>query len=354
MTKIWCIFVKKRDGEKLRRWLIQNSLLDTNVKIQSEDDWVILPIERELGESERKELDKTFKNLRVEYQEREWTITQKKKDLFSALKSSIPDKLHEFIPKSFDTIGQLVILEIPEEIADFGKLIGQTILDMNPSIFSVFKKVEPISGEFRLRNVELLAGVSKSETVYKENKCVFELDIKKVYFSPRLVTEHERVCSLVKKSEAVLDLFAGIGPFSILIAKQKKVPVVAVDINPDAIYYLKKNISLNKVEKLVQAMEGDAREVIKTLLGRKFDRIIMNLPSKASEFLDIALEALTEGGIIHFYEFTSESDYPEKAIRDLKNQIERYNREVEEILNIRKVRAYAPHMWHIGIDFSVQ
>jgi tRNA (guanine37-N1)-methyltransferase len=354
MTELWCIFVKKRDGERLRRWLIQNSLLVTNVKIQSEDDWIIFPIERELIEKERKELEKTFKNLRVEYQDRDWAITQKRKDLFSELKSSIPEKLHKYIPKSFDTIGQLVILEIPEEIGDFGNLIGQTILDINPSISSVFKKLEPISGEFRLRNVELLAGVNKSETIYKENKCVFELDIKKVYFSPRLVTEHERVCSLVKRGESILDLFAGIGPFSILIAKTKKTPVVAVDINPDAIYYLKKNILLNKVEKFVYPVEGDAREVIKTIPEQKFDRIIMNLPSKASEFLDIALDALTEGGIIHFYEFTSESDYPEKAIGDLKNQLKKYNRTVKEIVNIRKVRAYAPYMWHIGIDFSVQ
>ena len=354
MTELWCIFVKKREGEKLRRWLIQNSLLVTNVKIQSEDDGVIFPIERELIEEEKKELKKTFKNLRVEYQDRDWTIIQKRKDLFSMLKSSIPEKLHEFIPKSFDTIGQLVILEIPEEIAEFENLIGKTILDIHPSITSVFKKMEPISGEFRLRNVELLVGINKSETVYKENKCEFELDIKKVYFSPRLVTEHERVCSLVKKSEIILDMFAGIGPFSILIAKQKKVPVYAVDINPDAIYYLKKNVILNKVEKFVHPVEGDAREVIKSIPDQKFDRIIMNLPSKASEFLDIALVALTEGGIVHFYEFTSESDYPEKAIRDLESEIEKCNRTIKEILNIRKVRAYAPYMWHIGIDFSVQ
>jgi tRNA (guanine37-N1)-methyltransferase len=354
MTESWCAFVKRRNGEKLRRWLIKNGLLDTGVKVQSENDWLIFPLKRELNEEEESELIQSLENIRFERRSIELNVIKKPKDLFSALGNSIPEKLHEFIPRSFDTVGDIVIIEIPEEIIEFERLIGKTILDMHPSLISVFKKTEPITGEFRLRNVELLAGINKTETIYRENKCKFELDIKKVYFSPRLVTEHARVCSLVKKSEKVLDMFTGIGPFSILIAKQKQAQIYAVDINPDAIYYLKKNIVLNKVENFISPLEGDIREVINQISEQRFDRIIMNLPSKASEFLDVALKVLNSEGVIHFYEFVSESDFPEKSLSNLRSKIEQNDRVINEILQIRKVRPYAPYIWHVGIDFTVQ
>ena len=354
MIESWCALIIRRDGEKLRRWLIGNQLLDTKLRVQSEEDWLIFPLLRRLNEEEENELMEFFKNFRVERRNIELNLIKKPKDLFSALKDVIPEKLYEFIPRSFDTIGDLVILEIPEEITGFGQLIGETILTMHPALVSVFKEMEPITGEFRLRNVEPLAGINKTETVYKENKCKFELDIKKVYFSPRLVTEHARVCALVKKNEIILDMFTGIGPFSILIAKQKQTQVYAVDINPDAIYYLKRNIILNKVENFVTPLEGDIREVINQIPDQTFDRIIMNLPSKASEFLDIALQALKKGGIIHYYEFASDSDIPEKVLDNLRSKAEQNDRVIDEILQIRKVRPYAPYIWHIGIDFSVQ
>jgi tRNA (guanine37-N1)-methyltransferase len=169
-----------------------------------------------------------------------------------------------------------------------------------------------------------------------------------------LVTEHARVCSAVKKGEIILDMFAGIGPFSILIAKQKQTQVYAVDINPDAIYYLKKNIILNKVENFVFPLEGDIREVLNQIQDQRFDRIIMNLPSKASEFLDVALNFLNSQGTIHYYEFVPELDFPEKVLSNLRNRIEQNDRIVNEFLQIRKVRPYAPYIWHVGIDFTVQ
>jgi len=349
-----CAFIKRCHGEQLRRWLIKKGLLNTNLKIRLEEDWIIFPLKRELNEGEKSELLQSFENIQFEQCNIESTVIKRSKDLLSVLKDYIPEKLHKFIPRSFDIIGDLVIIEIPEEITEFERLIGETILDMHPSLVSVFKKLEPISGEFRLRNVTLLAGINKTETLHKENKCKFELDIKKVYFSPRLVTEHARVCSLVKKDETILDMFAGIGPFSILIAKQKQIQVYAIDINPDAIYYLKRNIDLNKVGNFVYPLQGDIREVINQLHDHKFDRIIMNLPSKASEFLDVALEVLNRGGVIHYYEFISELNFPEMVLNNLRNKIEQNNRTLNEILQIRKVRPYAPYIWHVGIDFTVQ
>jgi tRNA (guanine37-N1)-methyltransferase len=353
MSEYWSIRIEKKDGEKLRQWLLNNSLLNLDVKIRTEDNWILFPLIRELVESEIIDLEKILRNFRFERVMMELREEKRPKGLITALKPVIPQKLHNYIPKSFDTIGNLVVIEIPDEMHKYKEVIGKTILDLNPSLRSVFKKIEPVKGDYRLRNVEFITGVNKTETLHKENKCIYELDIKKVYFSPRLATEHERVCSLVNNKEVVLDMFAGIGPFSILIAKRKQVKVFAVDINPTAVYYLKKNIVLNKVEGYVTALEGDVREVLKRTSEQKFNRIIMNLPSKSSEFLDIAINVLEDNGTIHYYQFVSESDYPTKLLDDLRVQIESYGRKIKDKPYIRKVRAYAPYIWQVGVDIKV-
>ncbi len=354
MTISWVSLVKKKDGEKLRQLLLKNSLLNHELKIQSEGDWLIFPLMRELEETEKQSLRNSFKDIRFEQQILEQKESRKFKDLFSALHSLIPENLHIFIPTSFDTIGNLVVIEIPEELQPFERLIGQTILELHPSIASVFKKLEPISGEFRLRNVQLLAGINKTQTIHKEYNCRYELDIEKVYFSPRLSTEHARVCSLTQQNEVILDMFAGIGPFSILIAKRKHVRVYAVDLNPAAIFYLKRNIVLNKVEEFITTFEGDVKEVAKTHFNQRFNRIIMNLPSKSAEFLDIATQFVANDGIIHYYQFCRESDYPTQVTNTITDLIETQGHRIKDMLNIRKVRAYAPHIWHIGVDILLE
>jgi len=353
MNSTWCVLVQKKEGEKLRQWLITKSLLDRNLKIESDNEWLIFPIIRELDASEHSILLNLLENVRFERRKMQNRDLKKPGDLFSAIKQSIPEKLHSYIPKSFDIIGKLVILEIPEELEKFQNFIGQTLLNLHPSLSSVFKKLEPIKGEYRLRHHELIAGEDNSITIHKENNCMYELDIQKVYFSPRLATEHVRVNSQVDKDELILDMFTGIGPFSILIAKEKQAHVFAVDINPDAIYYLKRNIISNKVEGYVTPLEDNVKEAFKNKNNRRFDRIIMNLPSKSAEFLDTACKVLKEGGVIHFYQFAPESDIPGQVTKKIQYFIEREGRKIEEIKELRKVRPYAPHIWQIGVDILI-
>ncbi|MFX1295903.1 MAG: class I SAM-dependent methyltransferase family protein [Promethearchaeota archaeon] len=349
-----CILVERQNGEKLHQWLINNVLLNRSIKICSENNWLVFPIIRNLKENEIEYLKKKIPIIRFEKRMMELKKIKKPKDLFMALKSLIPKNLHNLIPKSFDIIGKLVIIEISEELKEYEEVIGKKILTLHPSLSSVFKKVESVQGEFRLRDVYLIAGDKNTETIHKENKCNYELDIKKVYFSPRLATEHDRVSALVQKDEIILDMFAGIGPFSILIAKRKQAQVWAVDINPAATYYLNRNIILNKVDNFIRVFKGDAREVLKKMPKQNFNRIIMNLPSKSSEFIDITTQVLKKDSIIHYYQFVSESDYPVKFLEDLKKIFQRYGRSIKEILNIRKVRAYAPYIWQIGVDILVK
>ncbi|MHA1264228.1 MAG: class I SAM-dependent methyltransferase [Candidatus Helarchaeota archaeon] len=353
MSYAECIIIQRTLGETLRQWLIKNTLLNRNFRILADKDSLIFPLVRKLTPNEKQTLRSLFLNIRFEQRELIPTVPKKPIDLFSAIKPKIPVKLHKFIPKSFDIIGNLILIEIPKELEPYERTIGTTLIDLHPSIRGVFKKAEAIKGEFRLRNIKHIAGDTNSITIHRENKCVYELDIKKVYFSPRLATEHLRICGKVLSGEKVLDMFAGVGPFSILIAKRKKVNVCAIDINPNAVYFLKRNIKRNKVEEFITVREGDARNVLKGV-DNTFHRIIMNLPMKASQFLDIACQVLKPNGIIHFYQFAEETEIPKMTVKKLSRLIERNNRKIKKMLEIRKVRAYAPYIWQIGVDICVK
>ena len=136
-----------------------------------------------------------------------------------------------------------------------------------------------------------------------------------VYKRQRLATERRRLSQQVADKEIIVDMFTGIGPFSISIAKEHTVKIYAIDINPDAYKYLKENIKLNKPEGTVIPLLGDVKEVLKGL-NIKSDRIIMNLPGTAWSFLDIAIKSLKSGGVLHYYEFASEFQIPIDKIID--------------------------------------
>jgi len=151
-------------------------------------------------------------------------------------------------------------------------------------------------------------------------------------------------------------MFAGVGPFSILIAKKcANVKIYAIDVNPDAVHYLKKNIKANNVEAKVTSILGDARRIIKEELKAAANRIIMNLPEKAMEYVDIACEALQkEGGIIHYYEFTSAPNPLEAAKNRFNEVMKQTSRSLEKILSARIVRATAPYTWQVVVDAEIR
>ena len=158
-----------------------------------------------------------------------------------------------------------------------------------------------------------------------------------------------------KEGETVIDLFAGIGPFAIPIAKKHQdVKVYAIDANPQAIEYLKKNARLNKVLGRIHFILGDAEQVVNSKLTGIADRVIMNLPEKAIEFVDAACNALKPvGGIIHFYSFTSASDSLEKVKRNFAATVEKTGRGAVEILYARTVRETAPHEFQVVLDVKI-
>jgi tRNA (guanine37-N1)-methyltransferase len=219
----------------------------------------------------------------------------------------------------------------------------------------VLTKAGAVSGTYRLRGFEVIAGENKTATVHKEYGCKYHVDIAKAYFSPRLSQEHNRVASLVKKSETVVDLFAGVGPFSVLIAKNNaEAKVHAVDINPEAIELLERNIRLNRVENRVIPIEGDARRTVEERLMGIADRVIMNLPEKAFEFVYTACKAIKPaGGTVHYYAFIRLPDSLENAQLRFSKAVEKAGRKMDAFLSAKIIRETAPYEWQVVLDARI-
>ncbi len=339
--------VPKKIANEVRKVLIEKSLMNLNLKIKPESDFVFIPLDEKLhDESNLIEImtDSGFHGFETVDTEFE-SLKRAPRSMTEYLKDKLNEKEIEDLKKSFDIIGDVVILEIPEELQQHKKIIGEAALKFTKRK-AVYMKSSAIKGVIRTREMEHLAGEDVSETIHQEYGCRLLMDVKNVYFSPRLATERRRVADRTVNGEIVLDMFAGVGPFSILIAREKSVKIYAVDINPSAYDYLKRNIELNKVQNKVIPLLGDVADMV-SQEKIKADRIIMNLPGTACEFLGVAMDAIKEGGVIHYYEFSSDYDTAIKRLEDAANP-----RKVE-ILEKRKVKSRSPGQWHIVVDARV-
>lgn len=266
----------------------------------------------------------------------------KPKNLKDALSGKISDGEIKTITKSFDTVGSIAIIEVPEEHEKSKFLLANAIMAVNKSIKTVLMKRGERDGEFRLRDYEHLAGEKTFETLHKEHGCTFVVDVRKAYFSPRESTERQRIANAVSKDERVLVMFAGIGPFAVVIAKKARASVTAVEINPDAVRLMEENIRMNKTS--ITAILGDVSDVCKGMVA---DRILMPLPKHAVKFLDLAVSCIAKNGVIHFYTVSGEDT--KKAEMEVTEAAERAGKRVK-ILAVQKVLPYSPRVWKICID----
>ncbi|MDE1724820.1 MAG: class I SAM-dependent methyltransferase family protein [Thaumarchaeota archaeon] len=202
---------------------------------------------------------------------------------------------------AFDQIGNIIILRVPDSLLPKRKTIGEVLLDKVKTAKSVYYQSSPVEGDYRIRRLELLAGEDNTITEYKEHGCRFKVDVEKTFFSPRLATERQRIADLIKDGETVINMFGGVGMFSIVAAKKKKCHVYNIDINPDAARLCSENISLNKLKGTVQSIEGDAAKVVKDRLQDTGDRVLMLLPERSDEFLDHAIMSAKKKSVIHYY-----------------------------------------------------
>jgi len=317
-----CVRVERERGEETRRRLADAELLAAEFEIEVEDGYLYLPV------TDAGAVPDDVEVVSRAVGERDTPDT--------------PAELLGFEP-TYERLGDIVILD--EEDPATAREIADAVMDSDIPAKTVVNRASKVKGELRVRDWEVLVGEG-TETVHREYGCEYLLDVAEVYFSPRLATERHRVAEQVTADERAFDMFAGVGPFVVPFAK-RGAEVVGVDLNEKAVEYLRENARRNDVEDSVTAIRGDVREVAPDYEDWA-DRVVMNLPHSADEFLDSAVELAGDDCVLHYYDIQHEDDPfgpGEEAIRaaaDPDYEVEVETRHV--------VRSYAPHELNVCLD----
>ena len=266
--------------------------------------------------------------------------------------SAIAKNLKIGLPRSINIVGDIITINtIPSEYIALRRVIGD-VLRRHLGYRGVFLKRRKTSGTKRIAVWERLAGWGDTFTIHKESGCLFCLDISRVFFNPRLGAERLRILSQVRDGETIIDMFAGVGPFSILLSKYRRVRVYAIDINKYAIHYMTINSTLNKTP--IDIIHGDAKEAIYRI-HTKADRIIMNYPEGAINFIGYAIEKLRDEGFIHVYMFVDGKNIKlttRKIIADKIAELGYRPRTVN--INTYRVGEVAPYRYLVCADVYVR
>lgn len=302
MVEQWSIRVPAQRGEELRRRLLDEGVLDLSLKVRREGSALILPI---TGSREGAELSD-----------------------FELLPGRLVLPRHELV-------GGIAIMQ------DRDPEGAMKILGSRPSIHTVVYAAGEVSGAFRTREYEILAGKPTTRTEVIEYGHRFTVDLSAAYFSARLSSERQRIHEGMGKNETVLDMFAGVGPFAISLADRAAF-IVASDINPDAVRWMLVNLAQNRIKNVLPVL-ADAHH-LPACIPWRFDRIIMNLPLSGTGFLPDAFQLCRTGGIIHFYSLVSTEHEHNDSISGMGGVV----------IDERVVRSYSPAQWHAVYDIRVR
>ena len=258
---------------------------------------------------------------------------------------------------SYDIIGGIAIFRLPQASRKNAQNIAKAIMSVHTNVKTVLAQVSPVAGDFRLRRLVHVAGENRTSTIHRESGCLFSVDVERCYFSQRLYHERSCIARLIKPNETVVNMFAGVGCFSIVIAKHvNTAKVFSIDVNPAAFQFMRENIRLNRVYGKVIPLLGDSKAIIERRLQHVADRVLMPLPEKAFEYLPSAISALkTSGGWLHYYDF----EHAEKT----ENPAEKTKLKVTEklsSLNVafgfpfsRVVRTTGPNWYQVVLDMQI-
>jgi tRNA (guanine37-N1)-methyltransferase len=319
-----CVAVERERGEAVRERLADADILDGDHQIAVDGDTIYIPV------TDPAAVPAEFADTIVE---REAAERERPKT---------PAAILGYEP-SLERLGDIVIVD--EDDDERAREIAAAVMASDVPCATVLNRASPIEGELRVRRWDVLAG-DGTETVHREYGHEFALDVAEVYFSPRLATERHRVNEQVAPEEAVVDMFAGVGPYAIPMAA-RGAEVVACDLNETAIEYLRANAERNGVADRVTAIAGDVRETTEAYADTA-DRLVMNLPHSADEFLDTAVALAGDDCVVHFYDIQHEDDPFGPGRRAIEAAAgDEYDVTVE---TERVVKSYAPHEYNVCLD----
>ena len=260
------------------------------------------------------------------------------------------------LPRGFQTVGDVVIIKLNPLLLEKKILIAEKYLDLLPRIKSVYLNSGRVKGQFRTpEKIEFLVGVDNPIVKHKEHGIVYKFDFTKIMFSMGNLSERRFLATLVKESEVIVDMFAGIGYFSLPIAKHSKPKkIFSIELNLDSFKYLTENIKLNHCEDIITPINGDSKiEVIKlSKSGLKADRVIMGVFPAPKDFIKEALTLIKESGTTFHYEGVAMKEDYLSLFNEFKEIAEASNYKCK-LLSKRFVKSYGPHLYHIVVDILV-
>ncbi len=264
-----------------------------------------------------------------------------------------PDEVSSF-ESGIDVIGDIAIVKLRPGAEGKEAGLAEAIMQEMKNVRCVYGQEGGIEGDYRLRKLRHLGGEERTTTLHRENGLQLRLDVETCYFSPRLSTERLRIAELVKRGESVLNMFAGVGPFSILVAKRGRragTRVCSCELNDAAFLFHLENNKLNKVEDRIEMVKGNALELPSILQGdRRFDRILMPHPSQSNLFLPVALSMLQPDGVVHYYRHVTGRDV-EEAKENLSRELDALAPNVAAT-SVRRVRMIGPRYIELVADLS--
>ncbi|WP_435073437.1 class I SAM-dependent methyltransferase [Halorubrum sp. HHNYT27] len=326
-----CVAVERERGEAVRERLADADVLDGDHEIAVDGDTIYIPVVD--PEAVPADLDAAIVERDVAERDRPLT----------------PAEILGYEP-SLERLGDIVIVD--EESDERAREIAEAVMASDVPCETVLNRASPIEGELRVRRWDVLAGTD-TETVHREYGHEFLLDVAEVYFSPRLATERHRVIEQMEPGEDAIDMFAGVGPYAVPMAT-RGADVVACDLNERAVEYLRQNAARNGVADRVTAIAGDVRDLVGGADGAPADyadtadRLVMNLPHSADEFLDTAVALAGDECVVHYYDIQHEDDPfgpGTRAIRAAADDEYEVTVETEHV-----VKSYAPHEYNVCLD----
>lgn len=332
--------VPKDKGEATRQRLRELGVLRLDLKPSAEGPWLLLPVQDRARDA----------FLGLDLTTAEFEAQEAPPPRYQEL-AQVPDEVRSLLPTSFDVVGHAIVLKLPGELRPHAAEVGRALLAAHKGARTVLAD-HGVQGVARVRQVEVIAGEPATVVEHVEHGLRYRVDLATCYFSPRLATERLRTAEQVQAGEVVFDMFAGVGPFAILVAKLGKASrVYAVDINPDAVRFLEENARRNKVQDKVRAVLADADAFAATLHGQ-CDRVIMNLPHSADRHWEAALQACKPKAMVHYHCIRERAAIPAHA-RDLAARASAAGFEAK-VVQQREVRLYSPTQSHVALDVEVR
>ncbi|MGC8646920.1 MAG: class I SAM-dependent methyltransferase [Thermoplasmata archaeon] len=317
------IRIPKNNAQNIINEIKRKNYYNNDLKIIDDGDFIIIPVKDYFSLTDYKI---------SEYEFNEMVRKRNYRDFLN-----LDEEIKKMLPKSYDRIGNIVIIKLEKNLTEYEKEISEAILKMHKNVRTVAVD-SGVKGEFRIRNLKIIHG-NVEDTIYVENGIRMFANPFKVYFSPRLSNERKYISDIIEDNEVVFDLFCGSGPFSMNIARKRKAIIYSIDKNPYGIFLLRKSMKINNIENIIP-IAGDIRIVLNNLPIA--DRIIMDLPFNSKDFLKYVRNNVRSGTKIHMYTMSE------------RQNLMKMDEEWVSLKNITEVHQYSPRISMFRIDMEVK